>query len=161
MQRIKRRIDDPYFRIKFSQENRIYLDSLNVVTENGNNFIDSLFDTKGNKDIIKIYFVIKSYKSDPLSYVKIHLFKSDNISSSNIGYKELTNIINALLDKYEAVDIHLMAAYADDDESKTMGLENGREILLLTTKLYNNDEIYCYVEEFLIMEQYEFYDMGR
>lgn len=161
MQRIKRRIDDPYFRIKFSQENRIYLDSLYASLEIGNNFTDSLFDTQGNKDILKINFVINNYKSNPLSYVKISLIKFEDISYCNIGYTELNNIINELLDKYEEADIHLMAAYADDDESKVLGLGKVKEILLLTTKLYKNDEVYCYVEECLTIEQYEFYDMGR
>lgn len=161
MERINRRIDNPYFWIEYSKKNEVFLNCLNTVVVDGNNFTDSIFKTTGKKDILKIQFIINDYKSNPISYLKLFLLEFNDKLYSDIGNKELYYIIEDVLDKYVSVDIRLMAVFAEEDESEFMRLDNGQDILLLTTKFYDKEGTYCYLEECLRMELYDFYDMGR
>lgn len=155
-----RNIYDENFWVDFYSNNSIKLNNLTVLVQKGNKFIDRLFNSENNQDLLIMNYDIKDKENETISFISYSILKRnviEDIPDTNSLIKIL-KFEERLLKNINLIKTTLLCVYASDEESTRLDVEFGDPILLIKTKFYQNSELILYKEEFTNLETFIFED---
>ena len=155
-----RNIYDENFWVDFYSNNSIKLNNLTVLVQKGNKFIDRLFNSENNQDLLIMNYDIKDKENETISFISYSILKRnviEDIPDTNSLIKIL-KFEERLLKNINLIKTTLLCVYASDEESTRLDVEFGEPILLIKTKFYQNSELILYKEEFTNLETFIFED---
>lgn len=155
-----RNIYDENFWVDFYINNSIKLNNLTVLVQKGNKFIDRLFNSENNQDLLIMNYDIKDKENETISFISYNILKRnviEDIPDTN-SLNKILKFEERLLKNINLIKITLLCVYASDEESTRLDVEFGDPILLIKTKFYQNSELILYKEEFTNLETFIFED---
>ncbi len=155
-----RNIYDENFWVDFYINNSIKLNNLTVLVQKGNKFIDRLFNSENNQDLLIMNYDIKDKENETISFISYNILKRnviEDIPDTN-SLNKILKFEERLLKNINLIKTTLLCVYASDEESTRLDVEFGDPILLIKTKFYQNSELILYKEEFTNLETFIFED---
>lgn len=158
--RIQRKIDSLDYWINRLKNNEVIIVDFYVKKEVNDNFLNYLLDTNKNTKIDGIYFGILDNSNEPISLFKILV--TDNTLDEMVldGEDMVLEFIEHIFDYFENADLTLLSVYLNEDEKNFFKNPVSDDILMLTTKLYRESKLFCYIQELVTLYKFEFYDEG-
>ena len=131
-----------------------------MLVQKGNKFIDRLFNSENNQDLLIMNYDIKDKENETISFISYNILKRnviEDIPDTN-SLNKILKFEERLLKNINLIKTTLLCVYASDEESTRLDVEFGDPILLIKTKFYQNSELILYKEEFTNLETFIFED---